>query len=95
MKHFKKRYILPALLLLVLGTVLGMQIDAVISSTDTYEQLRKLEEAFLIINQRYVDEVEAEKITEEAIVSMLAELDPHSSYISDEEIAQLQETYRG
>ncbi|RMH68490.1 MAG: S41 family peptidase [Bacteroidetes bacterium] len=95
MKHFKKRYILPALLLLVLGTVLGMKIDAVISSTDTYEQLRKLEEAFLIINQRYVDEVEAEKITEEAIVSMLAELDPHSSYISAEEIAQIQESYRG
>ena len=59
MKHFKKIYVLPAVLLFVLGTALGVQLDSAMSDTDMMEQLRKLEDAFLIINKRYVEEVDA------------------------------------
>lgn len=95
MKRFKKVYLLPAVLLFVLGTVLGVQLEAALSTTDTVEQLRKLEDAFLIINKSYVEEVDAANLAEHAIESMLEELDPHSSYISTEQIAEVQEQYRG
>ena len=58
MKQFKKIYVLPAVLLFALGTALGVQLDSAMSDTDVMEQLRKLEDAFLIINKRYVEEVE-------------------------------------
>ncbi len=95
MKRFKKIYLLPALLLFVVGTVLGVQLESAMSGTDTMEQLKKLEDAFLIINKQYVEEVDAGTLVEHAIESMLEELDPHSSYISLEDIAEVDESYRG
>jgi len=94
MKRFKKIYLLLALLF-VGGTVLGVQLQSAISDTDTKEQLRKLGEAFIIINKRYVQEVDAAKLAEDAIVAMLEELDPHSSYISPEAFVEVDESYRG
>ncbi len=94
MKRFKKTHLLLALLF-VGGTVLGVQLQSAISDTDTKEQLRKLGEAFIIINKRYVQEVDAAKLAEDAIVGMLEELDPHSSYISPEAFVEVDESYRG
>ena len=94
MKRFKKTYLLLALLF-VGGTVLGVQLQSALSDTDTKEQLRKLGEAFIIINKRYVQEVDAAKLAEDAIVAMLEELDPHSSYISPEAFVEVDESYRG
>ncbi len=94
MKRFKKIYLLLALLF-VGGTVLGVQLQSAISDTDTKEQLRKLGEAFIIINKRYVQKVDAAKLAEDAIVGMLEELDPHSSYISAEAFVEVDESYRG
>ena len=92
----KKRYILPVLLLFAVGLFLGMKIESVLtSSADTYEQLRKLEDAFLIIDRQYVEDVNAKEIVENAINGILKDLDPHSSYISAEEIAEVQEGYQG
>ncbi len=95
MKRFKKLYLLLALLLFVGGTVLGVQLQSAISDTDTTEQLRKLGDAFIIINKRYVQKVDAAKLAEDAIVGMLEELDPHSSYISAEAFVEVDESYRG
>lgn len=95
MKRFKKLYILPAIFLFVIGTVLGFQIESAISTTETVEQLQKLHDAFLIINKRYVEDVDPGTIAEEAIVSMLEELDPHSSYINPKDLPDVQEMYRG
>ena len=95
MKRFKKLYLLLALLLFVGGTVLGVQLQSAISDTDTTEQLRKLGDAFLIINKRYVQKVDAAKLAEDAIIGMLEELDPHSSYISAEAFVEVDEGYRG
>ncbi|MDX1548424.1 MAG: S41 family peptidase, partial [Rhodothermales bacterium] len=86
---------LPALFLFMLGTVLGVQLESALSTTDTLEQLKKLEDAFLIINKRYVEEVDAKTLAEHAIDGMLEQLDPHSAYISAEEIQEVQESYRG
>ena len=95
MKRFKKIYVFLALVLFVGGIVLGVQLQSAISDTDTTEQLRKLGDAFLIINKRYVQDVDAAKLAEDAIVGMLEELDPHSSYISAEAFVEVDESYRG
>ena len=95
MKRFPKRYLLPALVLFVLGTVMGIQIESVISSTDTFEQLRKLEDAFLVIDRQYVEAINPETVAESAIMGMIKELDPHSIYISAKEMAEIQEGYQG
>jgi carboxyl-terminal processing protease len=64
-----------------------MNLEAVLSSNnDTYEQLQKLENAFLIIQRQYVDESDPKTLVESAVNSMLEELDPHSVYISAVEI---------
>lgn len=95
MQYLKARFLIPALLLLLIGTALGMKIESVISDRDTYAQLQKLENAFLVVNQRYVDDVDAKALSEDAITGMLEGLDPHSTYISADEINEVREGYRG
>ncbi len=90
-----KRYILPFSLVLVLGTGVGLTMDGFFSQDDTYEQLQKLEEAFLLINQQYVEEVSTSEMAEESIRAMLKKLDPHSSYIDAKAIIRVQEDYEG
>ncbi len=95
MMRFKTFYTIPALLLLVVGAVIGMQLESTRSGKDTFRSLQKLQDAFLLVNKQYVDEVDPEKAVEGAILGMLEELDPHSSYISAEEIREIQEGYEG
>ena len=45
----------------------------------------KFDEVMYYINNVYVDTVKTSKLEEEAIIAMMDELDPHSSYISVEE----------
>lgn len=47
---------------------------------------RKIGEVYSYIDRLYVDSVDHDAITEAAIVSMLEELDPHSTYISAEDV---------
>ena len=44
------------------------------------EALRKLQMAEFAITNLYVDKVDEDKLVEEAIIKMLAQLDPHSTY---------------
>jgi len=93
--HITKRHFLPALLFLVVGVVLGMKLDSVYSTDDTFEQLKKLEDAFLVIDRQYVEAMDPKVMAESAISGMLEALDPHSTFISAEEVADVQEGYRG
>ena len=96
MKLFNRSHALSGLFILAIGLMLGLNLEAVLSSdNDTYEQLQKLENAFIIIQRQYVDEANPKELVESAVLGMLEELDPHSLYISSEEIDELQETYKG
>lgn len=88
-------FVLPAIAVLLVGALLGMKLESSLSGADTFDQLRKLKDAFVIINQQYVDDVSSDELAEDAIKGMLEALDPHSSYISREELADLQESYQG
>lgn len=57
--------------------------------------LRKLQMAEFAISKFYVDEVDEDKLVEEAIIKMLAQLDPHSTYSDAEEVAKMNEPLQG
>jgi carboxyl-terminal processing protease len=90
-----KHLFLPFSLVLAIGTGLGLTIDSFFGSEDTYEQLQKLEDTFLLINRQYVEETDPAVLAESAIRAMLDELDPHSAYIDAEAIGRVQDDYRG
>lgn len=94
MRHVT-RYVLPAIGLILLGAVLGVQVNSFTSDDTAYEQLQKLERSFVIITRQYVDEVESKKLVEEGIEGMLNALDPHSTYIPAEDVQRVQDSYRG
>lgn len=56
---------------------------------------QKLQMAEFVIANLYVDEVNEEKLVEEAIIKMLAQLDPHSAYSTPEEVKKMQEPLVG
>ena len=91
----KRFRILPAAALLLAGVLLGGAVRSTFFGEDTLTQLRKLEDAFLLINKQYVEPVDPATLAEEAIRSMLDDLDPHSVYVSAEDAQDMQERFQG
>ncbi|PKR81544.1 peptidase S41 [Brumimicrobium salinarum] len=65
-----------------------------ISQVDDPDMMR-MYEVYTYIDRMYVDKVPNQKISEAAIVSMLEELDPHSTYIPADEVKQANERING
>jgi carboxyl-terminal processing protease len=59
------------------------------------ETIQKFGTALQIIDFAYVDSVDSPELVENAIVAMLKELDPHSAYISKEDIERVNEPLEG
>ncbi|MBB6239642.1 carboxyl-terminal processing protease [Pedobacter sp. AK013] len=55
----------------------------------------KLQDALKLIQDNYVDPVNDEQVVDAAIKAMLSSLDPHSSYISREEVEAMNEQMTG
>lgn len=55
----------------------------------------KLQTAKYIIQELYVDTVDEDKLTEAAIQGMLKDLDPHSSYVTAEDVRRFNESIQG
>ncbi|MFN9802156.1 MAG: S41 family peptidase, partial [Bacteroidota bacterium] len=73
----------------VLGQRATAQVADPAATTDKFATLLNY------IQHMYVDSVDAEKLTEKAIVSLLEELDPHSTYLSKEELQEANEPLQG
>lgn len=86
-------------LVLILGIFVGstFNLNNKIGSinVDGNNKYNKIEEILKYINQEYVDSVDDKKLVESTITSMLQTLDPHSSYISAEELAANNEPLQG
>lgn len=78
------------LLLLVL-----LLVTVCVQAQRDFTPARKLQIAEFAIQQLYVDTVNEEKIVEAAIVEMLRQLDPHSTYANAEEVKKLNEPLQG
>ena len=66
--------------------VLGIDLGTRFAERDTAEALRRIEDTFLLINQRYVEELDPDVLASGAIDGMLDHLDPHSVYFNAEEL---------
>ncbi len=62
---------------------------------DSKAALQKLSSIYYLVNNFYVDTADFEKLTEEAIVTILKELDPHSAYISKKDVEKANEPLEG
>lgn len=56
---------------------------------------KKLATTLTLIEKMYVDEVDDNKLSEDAIVALLEKLDPHSSYLSVEAVTEMNEPLEG
>jgi len=59
------------------------------------ESEKKLATALMLINKLYVDKVDEEKLSDDAIVALLEKLDPHSTYIRANELKEMNEPLEG
>ncbi len=64
-------------------------------SSSVYEQLDLFGDIFERIRAQYVEEVDDKALVEAAINGMLTSLDPHSSYMSPEDAANMRVQTRG
>lgn len=65
------------------------------NNTNVYEQLDLFGDIFERIRAQYVEQVDEADLIEAAIDGMLKSLDPHSSYLSPEDAADMREQTRG
>lgn len=59
------------------------------------EATEKFERFMSIVDDRYMDPVDAGKLVEDAIIEVLAQLDPHSVYFTPEELKEANEPLEG
>lgn len=78
-----------------IALLVGFLLGTVLTDDDRREALKKLEDAFLVISERYVDELDAAELAESALRGMLEELDPHSVYIEAERMRRVEEDFSG
>ena len=88
MKKYSK-YILG----LFVGIIFVLSINA--SGNDPFNKLKTIAQLVRIIYEKYVEEVDMNKVLNGALVGMLDELDPHSSFIPAEDLEGIDEMFRG
>ncbi len=75
--------------------IFNIQTNFLNAADNLYEQIKRFMEVFNIVKQYYVEDVESEKLVTHAIEGMLEGLDPHSVYIDNEKLKQIDERFKG
>ncbi|MBM4157803.1 MAG: S41 family peptidase [Ignavibacteria bacterium] len=91
----KKFYIPVAIILIVIGIFIGTRIQKAVSNDKVEDQIKKYAEVLKKTSDYYVDDVDTQKLTEAAIKGLLSELDPHSIYITKEQLKRVNEDFQG
>ena len=86
-------------LVLVLGILIGQTFSlnnrSNFISVNTTNQYNKIEEILHYISEQYVDTINDKQLVEKTITTMLQNLDPHSSYLTAEELQANNEPLQG
>ncbi len=96
-----KKFLMAAVAGTLGGIVVTTQVAAPLlaqeaaKTTNVYEQLDLFGDIFERIRSQYVEEVDEADLIEAAINGMLTSLDPHSSYLSPEDAADMRVQTRG
>lgn len=97
----RNKFIYPlwGLAILMLGLLLGMTInrrgEAAAPPRSYLENLEKFQDAVRYLNANYFEDINNDKLVEDAINGMLTKLDPHTFYITADEMAAMEEQMRG
>lgn len=90
------------IILVLIAMVLGALIGTMFSSHPRAEVVgehqglqSKMNEVLDLVERRYVDSVDADSLNEHLVSVMLAELDPHSAYLTARESEKTEEMMRG
>jgi carboxyl-terminal processing protease len=75
--------------------VLLLSVHRITNSQAIYEQALKFGRVLEWIDRYYVDSVDQKKLVETAIIEMLKDLDPHSSYLTKKEAIETDEPLQG
>lgn len=88
-----RRLVTYGFVILIAGILAGVQLGGVMFGNDLAKSLRKVEDAFVLIAQRYVEDVDHDQMAEDAITGMLGALDPHSLYFDAERMRRETEQF--
>ena len=69
--------------------------QAQVDEQEVGDAIAKLESVIEILNDSYIEDIDVNKASENAIKAMLRELDPHSVYIPADEYSKMREPLRG
>lgn len=91
-----KKILIPVILIcFAIGIFIGFKINNAVSDDKISEQIKKFADVMNITNRYYVDNIDSQKLTESAIKGFLSELDPHSVYITEEQLKRVNEDFKG
>lgn len=79
-----------ALVLLVAGMAASPVVNPAASETGAYSELRAFSEVLSLVEENYVNKVDAKKLIRGAIRGMLRTLDPHTTYLNPEFFKEMQ-----
>ena len=92
---FNKTVNMKKTFILLTAAMMGLSVCAQMNLTRDDNPLRKLSIAEMAVKALYVDEVDENKLVEDAIRGMLEKLDPHSSYSTPKETKAMTEPLNG
>lgn len=90
--QIKNKFIFSLLLVVCLSTFLKSNL---VYGQDVRREAIKYQNLLALIDRFYVDSVSVSKLTEDAIIKVLSELDPHSVYVSKDEVKEMNEPLQG
>ena len=85
-------------IVMIVGMRIGYRLRENIPSTQGFFASSKrssLQEVVDLVNKRYVDPVDTDSLTEDAVQAMLTHLDPHSIFIPAIHLAEVNEDLQG
>ena len=86
---------LSIFLFLGIGHLSPLILNVEAKNSETYKQLTLFGDVFQRVREAYVEEVSERNLVKSAINGMLANLDPHSSFLDDEDFKDMQVQTKG
>jgi carboxyl-terminal processing protease len=97
-KYFNKVIIFYPLLLsfaLAIGVYLGILVNPAPVSNTEKETISKINSLLNLIEDKYVDSINRDELTEQSLRAIISRLDPHSSYMTAEDFKRSEEELSG
>lgn len=91
----RERKWMPLLIALLAGILIGMLLTPSRPSTSAEAFPEKMKEVIQLVEEEYVDDIDGDTLSNTLINAMLLSLDPHSHYLSVDELRKEQESIQG